>query len=582
MEEPNEDFGINALQAILANFNELKETVKVLEERNSKLTNARKFGLIWEDKPDAQVLRVADETPVIVERENAAVTTDGSVNHMLFNGDNFHALAALRATHTNKVDVIYIDPPYNTGNKDFIYNDNYLDKNDSYLHSKWLSFMDKRLRIASELLNETGVIFASIDDSEHARLKLLMDEIFGYENFLTNIVWNSTAGSNTGNMPVTVTESVLVYAKKKSKVLLKREPFINDGKMKLKDDHFIRRGLYALDKLDSRRQSSHYTESLNYQMEMPDGTLLYPGGKTVPTEGFNWLWSKSKVEWGKENGFIVFKNLKNGWTVYNKRYELVNNKDEVTKRGQVFKNLIPSSFATTATGSKEAKAMGVAFDYPKPTKLLKRLVALHSKTDAVVLDFFAGSGTTAHAVAELNKEDGGTRQCILVTDGGKTESSGHSSKHGGDNCVNIAEEVTYERIRRALTGKDWVDGKQHPQLTGDLRYFDVKLVPNEELDLSEYLDEFVKVETGLFTEVESVQTEDISYRIFANENLTKFAVSISKDDGLLEELGALLDYLDPTADVQIFGSNKSLGWPIVDLLAEVESGYLKTRGEVTE
>lgn len=534
-----------------------------LRAENARLVSAQKFGLVWEDKPDEQVLKFKNDEYVMLREDPArAVVTDANaVNHILINGDNFHALAALQATHRGKVDVIYIDPPYNTGNKDFIYNDHYLDKDDIYRHSKWLSFMEKRLRLAAELLHTEGVIFASIDDSEHARLKLLMDEIFGPDNFVSNVVWNSTAGSNTGNLPVSITESILVYAKNIKKVALQREPFVNDGKMKLTDEHFERRGLYAVDKLDSRRQSSHYTESLNYQMEMPDGTLLYPGGKEVPTEGFNWLWSKSKVEWGKEAGFIVFKQGKNGWTVYNKRYELVNNKDEISTRGQVFKNLITSAFATTSTGSKEIKAIGVGFDYPKPTKLIKRLVNLHSKKNAVVLDFFAGSGTTTHAVAELNKEDDGRRSTIIVTDGGKSETTGHSSNHGAEDSVNIAEEVTYERVRRALTGNGWADSKEHDSLDGNLRYFTTELHQSSELDVSKFISEFAKIESGLFRLVESYDQKDNRYKIYSDNVGSRHVAVVESHDEFLESLEAWVQSMDHDDNIRIFAHRvNDLAW----------------------
>lgn len=149
------------------------------------------YGLVWEDKPEDVEERLRDELPILTEvPERAIISNDKDApNHILIEGDNLEALATLAYTHEGKIDVIYIDPPYNTGNKDFIYNDSYVDKEDSYRHSKWLSFMSRRLKIAKKLLSDRGVIFISIDDNEQAQLKLLCDEIFGADRFITNLIW---------------------------------------------------------------------------------------------------------------------------------------------------------------------------------------------------------------------------------------------------------------------------------------------------------------------------------------------------------------------------------------------------------
>lgn len=161
------------------------------DERSALLGLLREhktYGLVWEDKPEEVVELLRNELPVLVEVKDRALTDAGpdAPNHILIEGDNLKALATLAYTHAGKIDVIYIDPPYNTGNKDFIYNDSYVDSEDSYRHSKWLSFMSRRLRIAKKLLSERGVIFISIDDNEQANLKLLCDsaELFGEKNFV--------------------------------------------------------------------------------------------------------------------------------------------------------------------------------------------------------------------------------------------------------------------------------------------------------------------------------------------------------------------------------------------------------------
>src|SRR5574344_982155 len=155
------------------------------------LNKQKKYGLVWEEKPEDVEERLRDSLPVFKEVKERAILSDSpdAPNHILIEGDNLEALTALSYTHEGKIDVIYIDPPYNTGNKDFIYNDSYVDSEDGYLHSKWLSFMHKRLKIAKSLLSSEGVIFISIDDNEQAQLKLLCDEIFGGDKFVATIPW---------------------------------------------------------------------------------------------------------------------------------------------------------------------------------------------------------------------------------------------------------------------------------------------------------------------------------------------------------------------------------------------------------
>lgn len=459
----NQDFSLFEQRLIEAGYD--SDAIEQILEVAKNSIYPKKYGLVWEEKKEKIKEDLKLKIPYLEELNEREIKLSdaNSPQHLLIEGDNYEALKLLQTTHRGKVGVIYIDPPYNTG-KEFVYNDKLVDKEDGYRHSKWLSFMHKRLILAKELLSEDGVIFISIDDNEFAQLKLLCDEIFGENNFASNIIWQSTAGSNTGDNIITITEHILVY-QKSQKANFKRLKFVNDGKMKLKDEFFEKRGKYALDKLDSRRQNSHYSDALNYQIKCPDGTLLFPGGSEEKQEGWNWLWSKTKVEWGILNGFIVFKQSKSGkWTIYNKRYEFVDNKDQPIERGTVFKNLILSSFATTSTGSKELKEIfnETKFDYPKPTKLIKQLIEIVAN-DSLILDFFAGSGTTGHAVLELNKEDGGNRQFILCT----------------NNENNICEDVTYERLKRVMNGYTAPKGKEVEGLPANLKYLKVGMVEKE-------------------------------------------------------------------------------------------------------
>lgn len=425
------------------------------------LRSQKKYGLVWEDKPEEIETRLVDELPVLTEVAERAIVSDSpdAPNHILIEGDNLEALTALAYTHEGKIDVIYIDPPYNTGNKDFVYNDSFVDREDGYRHSKWLSFMNKRLQIAKSLLSSGGVIFISIDDNEQAQLKLLCDEIFGSDNFITNIIWQSTAGSNTGNEIVTTTEYVLVYTSNRSRAHFDGQPPSADT-FKLSDEYVKERGRYTLDKLDRRRVGGHYSEALNFPIEMPDGTLRYPGGGQQVNEGWNYLWSKTKVKWGLDNNFIVFKKNKEKWAVYCKRYQNVDNNNKPVDRTTPYRNLITSDLFNTAQGTAElANIFNIRpFAFPKPSGLVKFLLSTTVTTlhNATILDFFAGSGTTLHATMQLNAEDGRHRKCILVT----------------NNENNICEEVTYERNKRVIQGYTTPKGEEVEGLHDNtLRYY---------------------------------------------------------------------------------------------------------------
>ena len=433
------------------------------------LRSQKKYGLVWEDKPEEIETRLVDELPVLTEVPERAIVSESpdAPNHILIEGDNLEALTALAYTHEGKIDVIYIDPPYNTGNKDFVYNDSFVDREDGYRHSKWLSFMNKRLQIAKSLLSSGGVIFISIDDNEQAQLKLLCDEIFGSSNFITNIIWQSTAGSNTGNEIVTTTEYVLVYTLNRSIAHFDGQPLSADT-FKLSDEYVKERGRYTLDKLDRRRVGGHYSEALNFPIEMPDGTLRYPGGGQQVNEGWNYLWSKTKVQWGLDNNFIVFKKNKEEWAVYCKRYQNVDNNNKPVDRTTPYRNLITSDLFNTAQGTAElANIFNIRpFAFPKPSSFVKFLLSTTVTTlpKATILDFFAGSGTTLHATMQLNAEDGGHRKCILVT----------------NNENNICEEVTYERNKRVIQGYTTPKGEEVEGLhANSLRYYRTKFLSRD-------------------------------------------------------------------------------------------------------
>lgn len=459
----------------------------------------KKYGLVWEEKTEDVEEKLRNELPVLNEVKDRAIISedDKAPNHIIIEGDNLEALTTLTYTHEGKIDVIYIDPPYNTGNKDFVYNDSYVDSDDSYRHSKWLSFMNKRLKIAKRLLSDKGIILISINDIELYNLKILLDSIMGEGNFLANFIWQSTPGSNTGEDIKTVTEYVLAYSKNISEVHVNQIDILDDAKYNLEDEYVEYRGRHTLNKLDRRMTGSHYSDALNYSILMPDGKYVYPGGLETQQEHWNWRWSKTKLEWGIENGFIVFKKNGNRWSVYFKQYLRVNNNNEVISRALPYQNLIKENDGlNSARGTQEIMSLlnRKAFDYPKPLALLLYILKCVSHSDSLILDFFAGSGTTLHATMQLNAEDGGHRQCILVT----------------NNENNICEEVTYERNKRVIEGYTTPKGNHVEGLhNNNLRYYKTKLLPRERTQLN--MRDLVNAATDLLCIKEDLYDEEVTF-----------------------------------------------------------------------
>ena len=303
-----------------------------------------------------------------------------------------------------------------------------------------------RLKLAKDLLTDDGVIFISIDDNEVENLRKICDEVFGEQNFIANFIWQSTPGSHTGEDLKIVTEDVLLYAKHKPDCC-----FLNlnaDHEKYVNQDEFCsRRGGYVLNKLDRRMTGSHYSEALNYSIKTPDGTSVYPGSSCTKQPHWNWRWSAAKVKWGIENGFIVMKQNGDSWSVYFKQYEKVDNEDNPIRRTVPYQNLLNVDGANSARGTAELMDIfdGKVFDYPKPIRLiayLQRMVLAHSD---IVLDFFSGSATTAHAVMQLNAKDGGNRKFIMVQLPERTDEKSEAYKAGYKNICEIGK----ERIRRA-------------------------------------------------------------------------------------------------------------------------------------
>lgn len=419
----------------------------------------KKASIVEANKPIRKTLRPCKE-----ESKNWDTT-----ENLYIEGDNLEVLKLLQESYLGAIKMIYIDPPYNTGT-DFIYRDDFKQSVESYeedlgmysdegsrlfkntdsngrFHSDWCSMMYSRLMLARNLLSDEGVIFISIGDEELFNLKHIADEVFGEKNFIANLIWQSTPGSNTGEGVKTVTENILLFSKNNNVCSFLNQSISDSEKYINRDEYFDKRGGYVLNKLDRRMTGQHYSEALNYQIEMPDGTMLYPGNTTEKQEHWNWRWSASKVKWGIDNGFIVFKTTGNNWSVYFKQYEKVNNEDKPIIRTVSYQNLLDIEGANSARGTREVMNIfdGKFFDYPKPLSLITHLQRMILDTNDTILDFFSGSATSAHAVMQLNADDGGNRKYIMVQLPEKVDEKSEAFKQG---YINICE-IGKERIRRA-------------------------------------------------------------------------------------------------------------------------------------
>ena len=440
------------------NFNDkttLINKIKALEgltdhERSALLgllRESKAYGLVWEDKPEAVEERLRDELPVLTEVPERALVSDtpDAPNHILIEGDNLEALTTLTYTHAGQIDVIYIDPPYNTGNKDFVYNDSFVDREDCYRHSKWLSFMSRRLRIAKQLLSDKGVIFISIDDNEQAQLKLLCDEVFNQNNYVGEFAWQKRKGGGNDSAYIAIDhEYVLVYA---------NSIFSLDEKWRIPyEAEYLKR----YNKEDANGRFYYDTLSrpgLNnpiiYDVVCPDGSIIKKGTWQISEDTF-------KVELAKGNVDFI-KNKQGGYTVVHKV--------RIPERGRVIRSII-SDVSNKDAADEMFDIFGnkKIFSNPKPKDLIYKLIQLSSKTNSTILDFFAGSGTTLHATMQLNAEDGGKRKCILVT----------------NNENNICEEVTYERNKRVIQGYTTPKGEEVSGLTGNtLRYYKTDFISRD-------------------------------------------------------------------------------------------------------
>lgn len=446
------------------------------------LRTQKTYGLVWEDKPEDVEERLRDELPVLVEDDTKRLTNGGddAPNHILIEGDNLEALTTLAYTHAGKIDVIYIDPPYNTGNKDFIYNDSYVDSEDTYRHSKWLSFMSKRLRIAKKLLSDRGVIFISIDDNEQANLKLLCDEVFGERNFISIAARRRRKSqANLSKSISPIHEYVLIYLKNNEHELNKIAAQIDLSEYQNPDND--PRGPYKTMPCTNRGGSKY--------------SVVTPTGRVIEDE---WRFKIETYRQLEADNRLVFPRGGAGKPRY--KLFLSDKKDS-----GVVANTWWDELESNQDGAIQLKnILGDCFNNPKPVGLITFILKLGSNTNSTILDFFAGSGTTLHAVMQLNAEDGGHRQCILVT----------------NNENGICENVTYERNKRVINGYTKPNGEFVEGLHGNnLRYYRTDFVgrsrsPQNLRKLVELSTDMLCIKEDLYAEVKDFAGQRTYKNIF--------------------------------------------------------------------
>ncbi|MCC6323488.1 site-specific DNA-methyltransferase [Candidatus Nomurabacteria bacterium] len=531
---------------------ELLAHIKDLENEIKKLKDRKKFGLVWENKPEEVVLACEKQVPIIKEVKNRKLVSDNlPLNNVLIEGDNYHSLSVLNYTHRNKIDVIYIDPPYNTGSSAWVYNNNYIDENDSYRHSKWVSMMKNRLELAKNLLTDNGFIVCAIDHYELFTLGLLMDEIFGESNRIGIVsVVHKSEGRNQEKFFGTSHEYMLFYSKNKQSANFAKIVLSED--IQATFDREDKDGLFRLNNYlrsgggdhNLRKNKPHFFYPIYVSSDLKNITI----GKQKGYEEILPITSTGQERTWKTTKETFLERLNSGQIIAERDQ---NNKIQVYEKyreSQVIKtHWIDPKYHAIHYGTKVVENIlgGKKFDFPKSLYLLIDTLKLTSTKNSTVLDFFAGSGTTGHAVLELNKQDGGKRKFILCT----------------NNENNIAEEVTYERLKRVIKGYKNKKGEKVESLGGNLSYYKTDLVDIEKLQrISDESKIKITYQAGEMIAIrENTLNESDKndwWQIFENDN-KKTAIYFKEDKLKLPELVKILEKEDKPTVLYIFGWGKN-------------------------
>ena len=458
----------------MTDLEKLQKEIQKLKKENTDLKKKKKFGLVWEEREREQGIDDGEYYPYLVQKGKGFGFNNGDSNkNILIEGDNYHALQILQYTHKKKIDVIYIDPPYNRG-KDFKYGDKWIDKEDGYKHSYWLSFMEKRLKLSKDLLSENGVIFISIDANEFARLQLMCEDIFS-ENKVEMYVWDlrdftESSFTKTSSHTVRFEHEYIVACYNKQKKLEKYNGYRFIDREDFKNIDNDPRGEWMSGNI-SRNGIKSTSGSKYFTITTPTG-VEYTRNWTVSKDEFNELLKDNRIYFAKKGSGVP-------------RIKIFKNEPSENIQSSIFSNL-----QTSITGKNELKELfdnSVPFDFPKPKLLIKRLLEISIKEikNPIILDFFAGTGTTGHAVMDSIKDEIShieDAKYILVT----------------NNENNICEDVCYERLFRANKKYEYNSNLEYLKLE-TLKYDDKK---HTELDIKSFmvdkLIEIIKVKERCF------------------------------------------------------------------------------------
>lgn len=506
-----------------------------------------RYQFTWPDKKKSILLANSPISKTLRPCREESVDFDNTEN-LYIEGDNLDVLKLLQETYLGKIKMIYIDPPYNTGN-DFVYNDDFAESTEEYLansgqfdengnrlvqnaesngrfHTDWLNMIYPRLKLAKDLLREDGIIFISLDDNEIYNCRKICDDIFGESNFVCNFVRKNKAGSghDSGKLAIEF-DYIMCYAKNIFTNNINQEPVNteNDLKYRLEDDYVKERGRYYLRDLDYK---GSYSEKMDYPITTPDGTVIYSGDMFGKPN--TWRWSKEKFEWGIKNDFIVFKKNQEKWKVYIKQYQFVDNTGTPYIRTLPYRALVEYLNGQGTLDFNNIMETN-AFSYPKSIGLLTHLLKIASNEDSVILDFFSGSATTAHAVMQLNAEDGGNRKFIMVQLPEETDEKSEAYKAGYKNICEIGK----ERIRRAgaKIKRDLQIGEGFEQLGLDSAHYADDIMSAGEAKAN-------KLDTGFrVLKLDSTNMKDVYYN--PSEFMPSFLDSLAdniKEDRTPEDL----------------------------------------------
>ena len=519
---------LNTINEIKKNITD-EETLNNLSLIENELTK-KKYGLIWEEHEERVDKELETQIPTFEEvKDKEIVCNIGEKFNFLLEGDNLHSLYLLEKTYKEKIDVIYIDPPYNTGSDDFIYNDKIIDNEDGYKHSKWLSFMEKRLRLAKELLNDKGIIFISIDDNEIAQLKLLCDDIFNETNRISihHIQVRYAEKSLADGKPVKpVMEYVLIYAKDYNQFK------INLPKEEYTDASFI----YEIKEISSGTTIKHKdnteikvfkpNEWIIEKKEQSDINLLketWVSGTIYSKMSYGQVVRKYiEPRYNIDGLGCLYKVIGRGDDGLGFRYYVgpakkgstrckmysgmpLSRVEEINSQNGSFREVPISNLMNFAADFGNIRHEGnMPFNSgKKPVKMLKELINYHTKKDATILDFFAGSGSTAQAVLELNNNDNGQRHFILCT----------------NNENQICENITYKRIKNVIEGY----GKYKP-LKANLKYYRCNYIPRINTEQENLNTNLLKNIKNLIQLENGIEIDDNKIRVyFTEEDLDEFS-----------------------------------------------------------